>query len=45
MSVAVSFKWEFWLYDEVNKQKFIKKTRNSWLDNPPLPICGFRRHV
>jgi hypothetical protein len=29
MSVAVSFKWEFWLYDEVNKQKFIKKTRNS----------------
>jgi hypothetical protein len=29
MSVAVSFKWEFWLYDEVIKQKFIKKTRNS----------------
>jgi hypothetical protein len=44
-SVAVSFKWEFWLYDEVNKQTFIKKTRNSSLDNPPLPICGFRRHV
>jgi hypothetical protein len=29
MSVAVSFKWEFWLYDEVNKQIFIKKTSNS----------------